>query len=311
MQDYIKQLEKFTISSLPDLDVVTLAALELFSSQDTPVINFDIFSRPLVVGSGNAAVTGKLLFSDKDAVFADESSYLHKLNTIGSIDGVFLLSASGGKHAVEIAKVLTERFVPVVLLTTNRQAPAREYISDSSVSVFPKNREPYTYNTSTYMSMILSKTHENPQAILSFIQKEVLPVIPQNFASYDAFYVLIPSEFNDIREMFETKFNELFGPKLKARIFTLEQTKHAKTVVPHDTELFVSFGVENTRFGRKENRIYIPLPKEVNFAALMAIGYVVIGHIQKQFPPYYKENIEAYTDKTSKEFGSDINPIVE
>ncbi|MCL4357545.1 hypothetical protein M1512_01455, partial [Patescibacteria group bacterium] len=38
-----------------------------------------------------------------------------------------------------------------------------------SVHVFPKNRETYTYNTSTYMSMILSYTRENPSQIKRFI----------------------------------------------------------------------------------------------------------------------------------------------
>jgi hypothetical protein len=111
--------------------------------------------------------------------------------------------------------------------------------------------------------------------------------------------------------MFETKFNELFGPKLMARVFTLEQTKHAKTVIEVEKELFVSFGVENSQFGKEENRLHIELPEEADFVAMMAIGYVFIGYIQKQFPPFYKERIEAYTKETSVMFGQSINVIVE
>lgn len=311
MENYKEILQTFTANTLPDLDVVTLGALELFSKEKLPFVNFRQFKRPLVVGSGNAAVTGKLLFDDVDAVFADESSYLRKLSAIDSIDGAYLLSASGGKHAIEIAQVLKERGIECILLTNNENAPARQFLPASSVHVFPKNREPYTYNTSTYMGMILSKTHENPIAISLFINAHVLPLIPSNFSSYDAFYFIVPAEFNDVREMFKTKFDELFGPKLMARIFTLEQTKHAKTVIPLQNELFVSFGEADELFGAPQNRLNIPLPEEADYAAMMAIGYVFIGHIQKQLHPYYKERIAAYTKETSEAFGSVISPIVE
>lgn len=311
MSQNLELLQSFDIHSLPDLDVVTLGALDLFSEAGLPAINFKQFSRPLVVGSGNAAATGRLLFDDVDAVFADESTFLNKLAAVDAIDGAFLLSASGGKHAIEIVKVLAERSLLTILITNNPDAPANEFLPDDAVRVFPKNREPYTYNTSTYMGMILSKTHEDPALIASFIDTEVLPLIPPDFASHEAFYFIIPSAFSDVREMFKTKFDELFGPKLMARIFTVEQTKHAKTVIPLDSELFVSFGEKNDLFGKPQNRLHIPLPEDADYAAMMAVGYFVIGHIQKQFPPYYKERIVEYTEETSEMFGSLITPIVE
>lgn len=48
---------------------------------------------------------------------------------------------------------------------------------------------------------------------------------------YDAFYLMVPPALDSIREMFLTKFDELFGPLVSARVFTFEQTKHAKTVL--------------------------------------------------------------------------------
>ncbi len=306
-----EQLKTFTPDSLPDLDVVTIGALELFETVTLPEVNFLQFKRPLVVGSGNAAVTGKLLFDDVDAIFADESNYLHKLAACEEIDGAFLISASGGKHAVEIARVLHERGVQSVLLTNNQNAPAKAIVGEEQTFVFPKNREPYTYNTSTYMGMLLSKTFEDEKELLSFIDTNVVPIIPNNLTSYNAFYLIVPEVFTEVREMFETKFNELFGPRLMARVFTVEQTKHAKTVIEGDRELFVSFGEENTHFGKEDCRITIPLPEDADYASMMAIGYVFIGHIQKQFPPYYKERIAAYTQETSALFGQTINVIVE
>lgn len=311
MQENTEILKTFTKDSLPDLDTVVFGALELFQTAELPKIDLAKFKRPLVVGSGNAAVTGKLLFDDVDAVFADESSYLAKLTNITSIDGAFLISASGGKHAIEIGNALAQRSLPFELLTNNQDAPARELLSPSSVHVYPKNREPYTYNTSTYLGMLLSKTNEDPKEILTFIHEHVVPAVPHNLASYDAFYLMVPDEFTEVREMFKTKFDELFGPKLMARVFTFEQTKHAKTVIQGNRELFVSFGEANVTFGNPEHRLTITLPSDVDYAAMVAIGYYFIGQIQKQFPPYYKQRIEAYAKETSEAFGSIISPIVE
>lgn len=304
-------LDTFTIESIPDLDVVTLGALELLSNAQIPLVDFSQFKRPLVVGSGNAAVTGKLLFADVDAVFADESSYVEKLNSIETIDGAVLISASGSKHAVEIANELKRRNLKTLLLTNNPKAPAIEIVGDSTAYVFPRNREPYTYNTSTYMGMILSKTCEQPADIHAFLINKVAPAIPENIAAYDAYYLMLPEKFNAVREMFATKFDELFGPVLMGRIFTEEQTKHAKTVITMDRELFISFGIDNNDYGLAQNRLVIPLPSDASYAAMMSIGYFVIGHIQRGKPAYFKDRVVDYTAEISKVFNQEIKPIVE
>lgn len=294
----------FDKSKLIDLDECVLNALKLFINKGLPELGLEKFKRPLVVGSGNAAVTGKIIFEDKDAVFADEGNYSKKLVSIKEIDGCILLSASGGKHAPLIAKDVKNRNLPVVLLTNNKNALAKEFADETYV--FPKNPEPYTYNTSTYLSMILAKTKEKPKEILDFILKLK---IPNDFSKYDAYFLIVPEEFDLAREMFLTKFDELFGSKISGRVFTPEQTKHAKTVVPSNTELFISFGYKNELFGTE--RLNIELPENAGYASIIAIVYYVIGHIQKQSPPYYKDNIEAYTKKASEIFGQEIKPIVE
>jgi hypothetical protein len=278
--------------------------LNLFIKSKLPEVKLHEFKRPLVVGSGNAAVTGKILFDGLDAVFADEGNYLHKLESIYGIDGCILISASGGKHAPKIALNVSKFKIPIILLTNNKSAPARPFVTKTHV--FPKNPEPYTYNTSTYMGMIIAKTQEHPRKIKNSIQKIK---IPKNLGDYDSFYLIVPEEFDLMREMFSTKFDELFGPMISGRVFTPEQTKHAKTVVPSKKELFISFGYDNKLFGEK--RLNIPLPKGAGFATLMAIGYHVIGQIQKQHPQYYKENIVSYTKDASRLFHSEIRPIVD
>jgi hypothetical protein len=290
---------------LPYLDKVVIDALNLFKKSKLPKLNLK-YKRPLVLGSGNAAVTGKIIFADKDAIFADEGNYKQKLKAIKNIDGAILLSASGGKHAPIIAKDLKKRKIETVLITNNPNAEANQFVKKSFF--YPKNTEPYTYNTSTYMGMILGKTKESPQKILNLIKKTKTP---KNLKKFNAFYIIVPTEFDNVRELFQTKFDELFGPIINGRVFTIEQTKHAKTVVPSDKEFFIGLGYNNKLFGKKQNRLNVTLPKSAGPATVMALGYYIIGQIQKQHPNYFKNNITNYTKQTSKMFKSTIKPIVE
>lgn len=309
---YREILETFDERSLPDLDAAVLGALEFFEKTPLPEMPFSNLPKPLVVGSGNAAVVGRLLFDEAEARFADESTYervlaIHRNN----IESAVVISASGGKDAVRIAETFKKEKMLAWLITTNADASAREYLEPERVLVFPKNREPYTYNTSTYMGMILSKTHEDPAAISAFITGTVAHIIPETLAKYDAFYFILPQRFIGMKDMLLTKFDELFGARVTARANTLDQTKHSKTVVPSDTECFVSIGEENSAFGAQEKRIHIPLSADAGYAAMMAVGYYVIGQIQQQHPPYFKDNIGRYVEESSKLFGQHIPVIVE
>ena len=313
---HLKILETFDINTLPSLSVAALGALEKFSEEFPPELNISAFGkRPLVVGSVNALTTGRILFRDIDAEFADEGNYKEKLPKVKDIDSVVIISSSGGKHSVEIARYFKERFkssnFPVWLLTNNERALSQKFIDDNKVIVFPKNREPYTYNTSTYLGMIFSQTKENPEEIYNFIIDNVASRIPDNFDEYDAIYCIIPQKFHLAKDMFLSKFDELFGARISGRVFSFDQTEHAKTVVSSEKELFVSFGEENTTFGTPKRRLYIPLPSNVSYAGMIAIGYFVIGKIQEQHPQYFKENIVLYAKRVSEMFNQDIQPIVE
>lgn len=304
--------EEFDPMTLPDLDVVTINALDLFIEEGIPKLDLGNYSRPIILGSGNAFNTGKILFHDKDAVFADEGTVHEKLESIKNIDGAILISASGAKHAPIIAKELNEKQIETRLLTCNKDAPAKAVVGEDKTFVFPKRTEPYTYNVSTYLGMIFGKTQEDPAKLKEFIEKNIDPILEsKSLDDFKAFFLLIPERFDAIKEMLVIKFDELFGPHIPNRVYTVEQTKHAKTVVPWDKELFLSFGKQNNHFGSPDARLDIPLPDDADFGAMMAIGYYVIGKIQKAKPPFFKESIVDYCKKTSEDFGSTIKPIVE
>jgi hypothetical protein len=290
---------------IENLDEAVNKALEFISKSKLPKLDIS-FTRPLVVGSGNAAATGRILFQDRDAVFADESTYETKLAAAKGIDGAVLISASGGKHAPIIAQKLKERGIKTILLTSNPKAQASSLVDRTYV--FPKIAEPYTYNTVTYLAMILAKTGEKPQDILKLVN--TIKKLP-NFKKYDAFFLIVPEKFDNIREMLYTKFDELFGPMINKRICTPEQVKHAKTVIPYGKEFFISFGYKNELFGKKSSRWNIPLPDNSDYGSIMALSYYIVGKIQGQQRPYFKENIERYCKETSKMFSQDIKPIIE
>lgn len=303
-------LNKFNIKSIPDLDVAVLGALELFQKEKLPKLELDVFKHPLVVGSGNAEATGRIIFEDTDAVFASESNYEQKLKDIRSIDSVIIISASGGKHAPLIAKYAKDLNKHVALITNNPQAEAIKFIEQDKVFVFPKNREPYTYNTSTYMGMILGKTHEDALSIKNFILEHIDTLKMPDFSKYDEYFLIVPPKFSGIIRMLQVKFIELFGRKIARDVETSEYMKHAVTVVPAD-ELFISFGEENKSWGNPRNRLYIPLPKNADYGAMMAIGYYVIAQIQKQNQLFFKKNIEKYVKQASEIFNQEIKVIVE
>lgn len=306
----MKILESFDLDNIPDLDIAVFGALELFERDSIPHLNLGNFKTPLVIGSGNALSVGKIIYRDKSALFADEDNYKEILNVNPTIDGAVIVSASGGKSSTKIAEFLSSK-IETVLLTNNPKAPSREFINSGNIFLFPKNREPYTYNVSTYLGMILSKTGENPRHIREHIESRVSSNMMDDFAKFNAIFFILPTKFKIIKEMFMTKFEELFGPNISSHVDTLEEAKHGKTVIESEKELFISFDKSPIPFGTAETRLQIPVPDNADYGAIMAIGYYVIGRIQKDHPPYFKENIESYAKTASSLFREEILPIVE
>lgn len=308
-------MKTYELKTLIDLDVCVMNALEMFMDAETefPRPNLTQFKRPLVVGSGNAIATGKIIADSMDAVFADEGSYKGKLQSLRSIDGVILLSASGGKHAPQIAQHVKAKGRRILLFTCNPSPLAQKDVDE--VYVFPSRPEPYTYNTSTYMGMMMACMIPDPKAeakrIADHIRNEVDPLLKNSdkrLGDFDAFYLLVPEEFDLIRIMFTTKFVELFARRIARDVFTWEQSKHATTVVETPNELFLAFGRENTTFG--QNRLNIPLPTNCTYPGIMAVGYYVIGKLQAQKPAWFKESIASFAERASEAFGQKLESIV-
>lgn len=311
MSDYLKQLQTFDINSLPDLDEVVLGALDLFSSINVPQINFQHWQKSLVLGSVNAYQAARIIFSNKPAYFGNESNYQSLLEHPENYNSVVILSASGGKHAVEMSELAQKSNLDTYLITSKQDSLAGEYIPLEKQIIFPTNREPYTYNVSTYLGPILASTGEFPAALKDFLETDLNDNLNVDFSNYTAFTLIVPARFAYVVAMLRTKFEELFGPMVVGRVFSEEEIKHAKTVVKSKKELFIHLGTSKQDYGYSENNLYLPLPETIEYAGMIAVGYYVIGKIQKALPAYFKDSIVAYTKEISDIFKQEIKPIVE
>jgi hypothetical protein len=288
-----------------NLDEAVINALNLFIDNPPPKFDISKFDLPFVIGSGNAYNTGQILFSQKAAIFADESNFKTILPSYKKaiyqkiITQALVISASGGKDSVWELELAKDNGLETTLLTTKKDSDAAK-VTDNLL-VYESLDEPYTYNTSTYMGMILSSTNENIKKVKEFIEKLELPI---NFNKYDAYAFVLPDKFAGICPMLDIKKSELFGPLLSIRAFPQGHARHAKFVIRDPKELVISINSKNEYFGVPKSRWNIDLPVDFSFASIMAISYFLIGKIQESKPPYFIENIQDYvSDYGPKAYG--------
>jgi hypothetical protein len=292
---------------LMSLDENVIRALDFLGKNKPPKVDLDQFRLPFVVGSGNAINSGRIMFSGRAAIFSDESDFKQNLKAYAYIikkkliKDCVVISASGEKDSIWEVEWANKHKLKTTLLTCNKNSSAAQ-IADQ-VFGFRKIPEPYTYNVSTYMGMILSTTQEKPELIKKFITSLGLP---KSFNSYLAYSFLLPDEFINICPMLDIKKSELFGPHLPLRSFTQGHARHAKFVIPWEKELVITLGKKNQYFGHSQHRWDIKLPPFADFATVLALTYFLIGKIQAAKPQYFKNNIKTYcVDYGPKAYGKD------
>lgn len=292
-----------TYPNLPNLNESVLAALDFFVKNKPPRLNLKNFSFPLVVGSGNAFNTGQIIFSGQPAIIVNESNFkktlisYKKLINNKTITRAIVISASGEKDSIWEIKLAQKNKLKTTLLTCSANSSAAK-LADQ-VIVYQKLPEPYTYNVSTYLGMILSAGNEEARGIKEFIKALNLP---KNFKKYSAYSFILPDEFAGIAPMLEIKRNELFGPYLSLRAFSFGEARHAKFVNNSPQELVISLGA-NEYFGLKNNRWEIKIPKNSGNSFVFALTYYLIGKIQEIKPPYFRKNINLFCKNAPRAYG--------
>lgn len=293
--------------TIPNLNEIVEQSLSFFESNALAFLNLKDYHFPFVIGSGNALNTGKIIFSKQAVVFADESNFKSLIKSYlpaiqkNLIKQAVIISASGEKDSVWETELANKNHLHTTLLTCNQNSLAAQ-IADKTVS-FKSIAEPYTYNTSTYLGMIISTTKENPKKIKKYIKKIKLP---KNFKQYKSYAFILPDEYINIAPMINIKGDELFGPHLMIRACTYGNARHAKFVHPWDKELVISLGKQNNFFGHPNHRWDLKLPKFSSLGTVMALSYYICGKIQAVKPQYFKKNIKNFClDYGPKAYGKD------
>ncbi|MDP1619373.1 MAG: hypothetical protein Q8M12_00065 [bacterium] len=292
---------------LINLDENVMRALDFFVENKVPKFDLKKFNLPFVVGSGNAYNAGTIIFSDKAAIFADESNFKSIIKSYdavirkGLITQAIIISASGEKDSVWEVALAKKHKLKTTLLTCDAGSSAAK-IADE-VLVYQKIAEPYTYNVSTYLGMVLSATKENPEEIRKIVKGLRLP---KSFSSHKSFSFILTDRFLNICPMLDIKKNELFGSHLSLRAFSEGHARHAKFVIPSEEELVISINSKNEYFGKSKHRWTIDLPENAGFGTILCVTYYLVGKIQANNRPYFKENIANYcNDYGPKAYGKD------
>lgn len=281
-----------------DLDKIVLAGLDFFQENQPPQMNFKKTITRFVVGSVNAYNTGRMLFHGQSAFFADEGNFKESLKINRdlikqkTIKEAIIISASGEKDSIWEVRAAKKAGLHTQLLTCNADSSAAK-IADK-VFCFRKIAEPYSYNFSTYLGMILSVSKENPKIIKDFITRLKTP---KNFKKYNFFTFILPDKYKAIVDMINVKNDELFGPYASLRAYSEGTARHAKFICQSPEELIISFG-QNDYFGDVKQRWPIKLPNNANFGFVLALSYYLTGLIQRQKPPYFKQGLPNYCLKS-------------
>jgi len=297
---------------LDSLNITTLKALEFFRNKKIPHLDLKKYPFPIVVGSGNALNAGMAIFGQQKAVFASESNFKEILKRYRdliknkNISHIIVISASGEKDSIWELKAARKTGVKTVLLTCSPNSSASKIAHE--VHIFPKLAEPYTYNVSTYLGMIMAASQEKAATIEKYILNLKLPA---NFKKYRAYAFILPDDWSAIAPMLEIKKSELFGSNVSLRAFSYGESRHAKFVIQSKDELVISFG-KNLYFGHPKHRLELIPPKTADKAWAMAVSYFLIGLIQNSKPDYYRQNIKKFcTDYGYKAYpGAKPFPII-
>ncbi len=277
--------------NLPSLGKITLDAISYFAKKKPSKLNLKNFKFPLVIGSGNAYNAGQIIFGRQKAIFANESNFreitknYRELISKKIISEAVIISASGEKDSVWEVKLAKKLGLKTSLLTCSPNSSAAK-IADH-VYIYHKLPEPYTYNTSTYLGMILGVTQEDPKQILKYLKSIKLP---RDYREYTSYALVLPDKFAALAPMLEIKGHELFGPKLSLRAFSEGEARHAKFVIRDEKELVISFA-KNLYFGQPKHRWEIKLPKNNDYGLMMVITYFLVGQIQEAKTPWFQKNI--------------------
>jgi len=297
----------------PPLALIVRAGLEFFVRNEArpgflPEFPYSVDEPVFAVGRGNAERVADLIFANfRNSTVTDQDAFLEHYEKVRAANPrVVLVSSSGGKGLENVMEYFKSTHVPYDLFTCKDGTEVGE--SADNLYLFPSSDEPFSYNFSTYFSMLLSSFGESPSSILELINS-----IPE-FDVHTAYAMAAPSRYEkNIRGMFDHKCNELFGGNKKPSLWSESDIDHGAGIVRADGSVIFGVGIPEERSERiagyisaydkerSQTRRYISVPftPEHSYAAYMAVMYHIIGKVQEKMPDLFGQNVEEHIRATN------------
>ena len=277
------------------LDFYVIKTLEYLEKWNFPKFKIEKNEKNIFMGSGSAACVAKLLAERFNGSTLNVSNYKRFFKKISkeSTASTYIISASGGKDAVNMAKFLNKMNLKPNLITCNESAPAEKLCNKTFV--FPALKEPPTYNVSTYSSMIYWLFGENIKEIKSLIKNIKIP----NLRKYKYIFFLAADKYDTIAKMTSRKIAEsLEGIGSNGDGFS--NSAHGMLRQPNKDRLIFCL---NQKYPFKENVYELKIN---SYLGLMLATYYIIGKNQKEKDA---ENLLKNYQQTIKKLNWKINKV--
>lgn len=281
---------------IPALDYFVLKTLENLEKWSYPDFEIKKDDRNVFMGSGSAACVGKILADKFGGIGLNASEYeiFFKNSVSRDFASINIVNASGGKDGLKMAEFLTKLGFEPNLITCNKDPPAKKFIRQKNIFVFPTLNDPPTYNVSTYSSMIYWASKENVKEIKKAIGKLQVPALRK----YNYIFFLASDKYSAIAEMASRKVAEtLEGIGSNCDGFT--NGSHGMLRQPNKNRLIFCL---NQDF-EGENVYKLDMD---SYLGLMMATYYIIGKNQNERDT---QNLLKDYQETTKKFGWQFNKV--
>jgi fructoselysine-6-P-deglycase FrlB-like protein len=278
------------------LDFYVMESLNHLEKWKFPKLNIKKSEKNVFMGSGSAGCVSKLFVEKFNGSALNISNYKRFFErTPKKIRvSIYIISASGGKDAINMAQFLKSKNLKANLITCNKDAPAKKFVK--KIFVFPTLKEPPTYNVSTYSSMIYWLFKDDIKKIKNLIKKIEIP----NLRKYKYIFFLASDKYDVIAEMASRKVAEtLEGIGSNGDGFS--NSVHGMLRQPNKKRLVFCL---NQKYPLKEDVYELNIDSHLG---LMLITYYIIGRNQtdkdtKNLLKNYQQIIKKLNWKLNKVF---------
>lgn len=281
-------------TKIPHLDQMVINALDSFSNWNYPDKSAIVVSdKNIFVGSGSAACAAEMFARKFGGISLNASRYIGFFKRTKARDfNVYIISASGGKDSIPMAEFFQKNGLPATLITCNEQAPAKDECKDAIV--FPAHKEPPTYNTSTYGSMLYWLDGGDPTQIKEKVLSLTIPDLRNKHVVFMA-----SDDYDVLADMGERKVLEtLQNTPSNGEGFT--HGSHGLLRQPNDNRIVIRLN-ENHDYQGEVYDLNADTPLE-----MMMKVYYIIGKNQTDLDA---ENIAKDYKETIAKLGWKINQV--